>query len=206
MDRKLVSKILLFGLVAFFVLPVLPGFCADQTQENLKIAYNTEFNENANYLAFAEKAKEEGYMDVYRLFMAAAKSEEIRAKHHGDMLTKLGVKLGNSVLPIKVKTTKENLESLLQNKTYEVNKMYPDFIKQAGVDKDDKLVMFFNGALVAEAQHLKYFSDALKNLDNWKNSGKVFMVCAKCSYTTDDFSLKACPVCGAQREQFIEFK
>ena len=52
---------------------------AATTLDNLQEAFNGESNANARYLAFAQKADEDGYGEVASLFRAAAKAEEIHA-------------------------------------------------------------------------------------------------------------------------------
>ncbi len=50
-----------------------------QTLENLQKAYNGESNAHVMYLAFADKAEEEGYQDVANLFKAVARADKFTA-------------------------------------------------------------------------------------------------------------------------------
>ena len=79
--------------------------------------------------------------------------------------------------------------------------MYPDFIKQAKIDKNSVAVMSFKGALAAEVEHAKLFAQALKELDSWKEAGKEFYVCTVCGFTMAK-SLAQCPVCASPRSKF----
>ena len=47
---------------------------ATPTLDNLQAAFNGESNAHARYLAFADKADQEGYGEVGSLFRAAAKA------------------------------------------------------------------------------------------------------------------------------------
>jgi rubrerythrin len=49
------------------------------TSDNLKEAFAGESQANHKYLAFAEKAQEEGYPQVARLFRATADAETVHA-------------------------------------------------------------------------------------------------------------------------------
>ena len=60
---------------------------ANQSEKNLREAFAGESQANRRYLAFAEKAADEGFPNVARLFRAIAESETIHAINH---LTALG--------------------------------------------------------------------------------------------------------------------
>jgi rubrerythrin len=66
--------------------------------------------------------------------------------------------------------------------------------------------MSFKGAMAAEIEHSKIYSQALKELDSWKEPGKTFLVCTVCGYTTMDQNIKQCPICSVPREKFEVFK
>lgn len=211
--NKLGKTILMMAAIAVLPLVILgTAHAAETTQgttktaDNLQTAFNEESNAQSMYLAFADKAKAEGYMDVYRLFSATAKAEEIGAAYHAKILHSYNVTPKADVKTPVVKTTAENLKSVIERETNERNTLYPALIQQADVDKDAKAARAFKGAMAVRAEHLKSFTEALTNLPTWKNSGKKFMVCAECGYMTTDFSLVKCPVCSYPRSQFIEFK
>lgn len=52
------------------------------TQDNLKEAFAGESQANRKYLAFADKADQEGYKQVAKLFRAAADAETVHARNH----------------------------------------------------------------------------------------------------------------------------
>ena len=172
------------------------------TLDNLQAAFNGESNAKARYEAFAAKADEEGYKSVASLFRAVAKSEGIHAVKHGEMIKKMNAEPKATIEKADVKSTKENLEASIKGETAEKDSMYPSFIKQAEVDKNAGAAMTFKGAMAAEVEHAKLYSLALKELNSWKDAGKVFLVCTVCGYTTMDQSLKICPVCSSPREKF----
>ena len=63
---------------------------ATTTLDNLQAGFNGESNAHSRYLAFAEKADQEGYGEVASLFRAAAKAEEVHAANHAAVIKKMG--------------------------------------------------------------------------------------------------------------------
>ena len=89
-----------------------------KTDENLKSAFAGESQANRRYLAFAEKAEEEGFTQVAKLFKAAAEAETVHALNH---LRITG----------QIKSTLENLNTAVSGETFEFNEMYPGYIDTA---------------------------------------------------------------------------
>lgn len=179
---------------------------ASKTLDNLQTSFNGESNAKAKYEAFAEKADAEGYKSVAALFRAAAHSESIHAKKHGEVIKKMGGIPKMTLEKVEVKSTKENLEAAFNGETYEKNAMYPDYMKQAELEKNAAAVRTFNSAMIAEKEHANMYAMALKNLELWKADDKVFLVCVVCGFTTMDQNIKKCPICAAPRSKFDMIK
>src|ERR1039458_7607719 len=92
---------------------------AKLTLQNLETAFNGESNAHARYLAFAEKADQEGYFQIAGLFRAAARAEEIHARNHEVEIKRLGGTAQAKIEKPDVKTTKENLQAAIKGETYE---------------------------------------------------------------------------------------
>jgi rubrerythrin len=88
------------------------------TEENLKQAFAGESQANRRYLAFAQKADQEGLPEVAKLFRAAAEAETVHAMAHFRHLK-------------GVKSTAENLEAARAGETYEYTEMYPAMVEAA---------------------------------------------------------------------------
>ena len=172
------------------------------TLDNLQAAFNGESNANAMYTAFAKKADEEGYGQVASLFRAAALAEEIHAKNHAEVIKKLGGTPKADVKAPEVKTTKENLEAALKGESYERDTMYPEFLKQAREENNKEAVRTFNFAKTVEAEHAKFYAEALKDLDKWKGGKKEFFVCTVCGNTVTALNFEKCPVCYNPLDKF----
>lgn len=175
------------------------------TLENLQTAFNGESNAKARYEAFAAKAEAEGYLGVAGLFRATAFSESIHAARHAKAIEALGGTPKAEVKATPVKSTRENLKVAIKGETYEARTMYPAFLKKAMADKNQQAAMSFRGALATEKAHAKLFSRASDDLNGWKAKKKI-IVCQTCGYTTDDLTIKVCPVCSQPRDQFKEFE
>lgn len=198
----------LAGGVCAAVLAATASFAADApktTLDNLMTAYNGESNAKVRYEAFAVKADAEGYKGVASLFRAAATSEGIHQKKHADAIKALGGKAKADIKTPEVKSTLENLQAAMKGEDTENKVMYPEFVKQAELDKNTKALYSFKGAMAAEAEHFKMFEAASKDLNGWK-AERVFLVCLVCGYTTSDLAIKVCPVCSEPRSKFIEVK
>jgi rubrerythrin len=171
------------------------------TLENLQAAFNGESNARARYLAFAEKADQEGYGQAASLFRAAARAEQIHAANHAVVITEMGAAPKATIEPPVVKSTRENLEAAIAGETYERDVMYPGFIAVAKQEKNSAALRTFNYALKVEAEHAALYSDALNNLAQFTTRTSYY-VCSVCGFTTKTLSFLKCIVCGIGKEKF----
>jgi rubrerythrin len=188
--------------LALIALPI-GAAAATTTLDNLQAGFNGESNAHARYLAFAEKADQEGYGEVASLFRAAAKAEEVHAANHAAVVKKMGGTAQAKIETPVVKSTKENLEAAIKGESYERDTMYPEFLKQARAEGNRDAVQTFNYAKTAEAEHAKLYSDALNNLPKLKGSkAKDFFVCMVCGYTTAQLDFSKCPSCFTHKDRY----
>ena len=176
------------------------------TLDNLMAAYNGEQNANARYLAFAEKANEEGYDAAASLFRAAAIAEKVHYGRHAEMIMELGG-TPKAVIEIPVvRSTPENLESAFKGETYEKDVMYPAFILQAQKEGLKDAIDAFEDAAAAEGVHAELYSRMLKNLTLSKGLAKDFYVCPVCGNVVDAIIGSKCPICFADTKKFMKVK
>jgi rubrerythrin len=189
-----------------------------KTKENLENALVGEAKVYVRYLAFPEKADEEGYSGVARLFRAVSRSEMVHAQSHQRALgSKIEVieviddlkspeKGKEAIEKLKsegeIKTTPENLQTAIDGETYEFKKMYPAMIQASVEDKDIEARHSFEYAMSIEMLHAKFFKKAMSDL--YANSETVYYVCPVCGYTVADEPPKKCPYCGVDAKKFIE--
>jgi rubrerythrin len=163
-----------------------------KTEEGLKEAFAGESQANRKYLAFAEKAYQEGFSQIAKLFRAAAAAETIHAHNH---LRVLG----------GVKSTKENIKAAVEGEHYEFTKMYPEFLEAAKKEGNDAAERTFNYANEVEKIHHKLYEAALEAAENGKDLKKnQVYICPVCGYTHEGEPPENCPVCGAAKKVFKE--
>ena len=122
-----------------------------KTDENLKIAFADESQTNIEYLAYAHRAIDEGYMQIAQLFREAAGAEVVHALSH---LRTMGI----------VKTTKENLKEAAEGESLEIISMYPKFIREAEKEGRIEAAESFRIAFEREKHHRAMFRQAIKQL------------------------------------------
>ncbi|MDR3674269.1 MAG: rubrerythrin family protein [Acidobacteriota bacterium] len=161
------------------------------TESNLNEAFAGESQANRKYLAFAGKAEQEGFINVARLFRAAAEAETIHAMGHLKALE-------------GIKSTADNLRAAVDGETYEYTKMYPPMLQQA-VEDDHRAKRMFAYAVKAEAVHAKLYQMALEAVAQGKDLSEVgFYLCPVCGNIEFGKAPESCPICGAKGEKFVK--
>ncbi|NYT03234.1 MAG: rubrerythrin family protein [Candidatus Methanofastidiosa archaeon] len=159
----------------------------EKTKKNLMEAFAGESQANRKYLAFANKADQEGYPGVAKLFRAAAAAETVHAHAHLRALE-------------GIKTTKDNLAEAISGETHEFVSMYPKMIDEAKEEGEKIAEKSFVFANEVEKIHANLYKKALDNLENFPV--KDYYVCSVCGYTVADEAPDKCPVCGAMKKAF----
>lgn len=162
------------------------------TMDNLAKAFAGESQANRKYLAFAEKAEEEGMPQVAKLFRAAAKAETIHAHAH------LRVMGG-------VKSTAENLQAAIGGEGEEFKEMYPRMLAEAVAEGNKPAEYSFKNALAVEEIHHGLYSKALEAVKAGGDlpDAKIY-VCPVCGNTVEGDVPDTCSVCGVPGDKFKE--
>jgi rubrerythrin len=155
------------------------------TENNLKTAFSGESQANHKYLAFAQKADEEGRNGAAKLFRAAAEAEAIHAFNHLKVLK-------------AINSTEENLRAAIEGETYEFTHMYPGFIAEAEAAADQAARRTFHLANEAEKSHAELYKKALQSLEQ----DEEYYFCSICGYIHERSAPEKCPVCGAPAGKF----
>jgi rubrerythrin len=161
----------------------------EKTIKNLKAAFSGESEANRKYLAFAKKAEEEGIPNLARLFRVVAEGETVHALNH---LRTLG----------EVKDAKNNLEVAVSGETYEIEKMYPEFIKEAAEENQLEAKISFEKALKVEYIHRELFQKSLEKINSGDIGAQEYFVCPVCGFPARDEAPEKCPICGAPQTSF----
>ena len=160
-----------------------------KTERDLLEAFAGESQANRKYLAFAEKADQEGYTAVAKLFRAAAAAETIHAHAH---LRALG----------GIRTTTENLREALGGETHEFTAMYPQMIDNAAADGFDAAQRSFRFANAVEKVHAALYKKAIDSLG--QNAAVDYYVCKVCGNTIEGAPHGPCAVCQALPAAFFK--
>jgi len=164
-----------------------------QTDGNLKSAFAGESQANRRYLAFAQKAEEEGFTQAAKLFRAAAEAETIHALNH---LRVTG----------EIKSTLDNLNTALGGETFEFTKMYPEYLGAAKQEENKQAGWSFDVANKVEQIHGALYKKAIEALKAKQEMPKVdYYVCGTCGNTVEgEPTFEKCPICGAPRSKFFK--
>jgi rubrerythrin len=173
------------------------------TLRNLQAAFEGESNAHARYSAFAVKADAEGLHGAASLFRATARAEQIHAQNHARVIRQMGAEPVAAIQPVQVKSTLDNLNEARAGERYEIDSMYPEFIREAKSHDSIQAVRTFEWAMEAEKTHARLFSEAIAVLDTgWLIAARNFYVCAACGYTSETPEAERCPTCNLQWEKF----
>jgi len=161
-----------------------------KSKEMLQEAFSGESQANRRYLAFAEKAEEEGFPQIARMFRAAAEAETVHAINHLRAMDGIG-------------DTAVNVQAAIHGETYEFKTMYPEMLEAAKKEGDDLAHRSFFYANEAEKIHAAIFERVLMYVQEGKDApaGDIY-VCPVCGYTTEGKTLDKCRVCSTPDSQF----
>ena len=162
----------------------------DKSLENLKNAFAGESQANRRYLAFSQKAEQEGFPQVAKLFRAAAEAETVHALNHARIMG-------------EVKSTSINLWAAVRGETLEFKTMYPEYIKVAKEEKNQQAAWSFDVANKVEQIHAGLFQKAMDALGKGKNvPATEYYVCSVCGNTVEGKAPDKCPICGSLKAKF----
>ena len=159
------------------------------TIDNLKEAFAGESQANRKYLAFANKADEEGYFQVARLFRAAAAAETVHAHNHLKVMKGIG-------------DTEENLKEAIAGEVAEFTEMYPAFLEESKEEDNEAATWTFDVANKVEEIHAGLYEKALNTLG--ENVETIYYVCNFCGNTVEKEAPDICPICGAPKKEFFK--
>ncbi len=160
------------------------------TKENAMEAFAGESQANRKYAAFAEKAVEEGYPGIGRLFRAASEAEAIHARRILKSVPAIG-------------KTEENLTGAVAGETHEFSEMYPEFVKEAEAEKMTEALQIFQYAMKAEEVHAGLYKTALAALRSGRDMGReTVFLCPICGNVMIGVAPEKCPICNAFRKVF----
>ena len=180
----------------------------------LQELYKAEITASKTYSGFAQKAEEEKYYSVARLFMALSESETVHARNFKNILNELGVEPNKFPEPdIKIGNTKTNLKWALKVELSEIDTNYPKLINRIKPEWYQRALEDITYAWKAEMQH----RDLIKKMKSglWLFFGKIvdklkeakeYQVCQRCGSTVFKLPQKSCIICGSPVSMYKRIK
>lgn len=163
------------------------------TVDNLKEAFAGESQANRKYIAFAQKAKGEGFEKVSRLFQVVSDAETIHALKHLQVLKGVG-------------STLDNLKEAVAGEHHEFTDMYPGFIAEAEKEDNQAAKVSFHLANEVEKIHHGLYAKALAAVEQKQDiATEAFFLCPVCGYVEENEAPDRCPVCGAPGSGFKKY-
>jgi rubrerythrin len=164
-----------------------------KTEENIKAAFAGESQARNKYTYFAEKAREEGYHYIAKIFEETALNEMNHAKDHFKLLGGVG-------------TTAENLEAAMSGENYETIDMYPHFAEEAEAEGNTEAAVLFKMIGKIEAHHRERYKKLLEMVQNgtvFKRDEPIKWKCSVCGFTVEGTEPPPkCPACKNPRELY----
>jgi rubrerythrin len=177
-----------------------------KTERNLLTAFAGESQARNRYTYAAEKAREEGFVQIALIFEETANQERAHAKRLFSFLKGGEVQISAGYPAGLIGSTQENLKAAAAGEHYEHTEMYPGFAKAAREEGFTQIAKAFEAIAVAEKQHEKRYVALAHNLEShhvFKRKEKVVWRCLECGYLYEGIEApKACPACLSSQGHF----
>jgi rubrerythrin len=164
-----------------------------KTTENLKAAFSGESQARNKYAFFAKAARKEGFLYIAKIFEETAENERQHAKDHFALLGGIG-------------DTAANLKAAIGGEDYEAESMYPQFVKDAEDEGEEKAANLFRQVAKIEAHHRERFKKLLAMVEAgtvYKRDAAIKWKCSKCGYVVEGTEPpQACPSCDHPQQYF----
>ncbi|MFH0985201.1 MAG: ferritin family protein [Candidatus Omnitrophota bacterium] len=211
--RKILAAVIFFSFGAAFpvyaaetndsLLKALgfPSRAESIASKNLQTALAQESKDQAQYLAFADKADEEGQPENGKVFRALARAKQSLLDYMGKSLKTVRDNPEVATEAPIVKNTAENLKSAMDSELYKSTEMYPGFLAQNPSDIPKEVADVFKLAQRIDASHAGLLQEILAT-DPAKIPVSAYNICTACGYVFLEWAeVDTCPICGASKEK-----
>ncbi len=171
------------------------------TLENLQSAYVKALRHNFMYTKFVPQAEKEKNVPVANLYRAVARSEEIHAQRHAELLRSKGIEPRPPQYDsISVGTLMQTLKMALSSEEIEVESMYPNLVRTAEAEKFPAATEQFTFCLEGDARQMELMKEAQDK--NGKIQKVTYLVCPGCGYIFTSEEVEECPTCKTTKDKF----
>lgn len=168
-----------------------------KTFANLMAAFAGESQARNKYTFFANKAREDGYVQMAEIFEETANNERAHAE--------LWFKLINQ----GIGETLGNLEDAAGGENFEWSDMYPGFAKTAREEGFEHIAKLFDGVSEIEKMHENRFRKLISDIKGdavFSKDGDAVWQCINCGHICiGKKAPEVCPVC-AYPQSYFEIK
>jgi len=174
-------------------------FRDSQTAINLHTSFAAETQARTRYDFFANKARDDGYIQIAKIFNETANQEFEHALRFFKFFNGGELEIKWTFPTGVIKDTHANLLSAAALEKYVSEDMYARFAKVAEQEGFERAADTFNNIIVAETHHEKLYLELARNIETdrvfQKDEEKVWR-CLSCGYIHKGKSApKKCPAC-----------
>lgn len=174
-------------------------FRESRTAKNLLISYAFESQATTRYIFFSNKAKEDEYIQISKIFREIADQELEHALRFFKFFNGGELEVTSSFLTGVIKTTYDNLIASADLERHVHTDLYPGFSKIGREEGFGRAADFWDAISIAEAQHEKTFlalADNLKTGLIFSRNEKRVWRCSNCGYIHEgENAPEKCPAC-----------
>ncbi len=174
-------------------------FKESRTAKNLLTSYAFESQANTRYHFFANKAEDDGYIQIAHIFKEVADQEFEHALRFFKFFNGGELEITATFLTGVIKATYDNLiaSANLENNVH--TKLYPGFAAVAREENFERAAETWDAISIAEKQHEKSFLALAQNIKSgkiFKREEKVIWRCRNCGYLHEGTDAPdKCPAC-----------
>ncbi|MCJ7731026.1 rubrerythrin family protein [Candidatus Bathyarchaeota archaeon] len=177
-----------------------------KTEKNLLKAFAGESQARNRYTYFASAARNEGYIQIQKVFEETAENEKEHAKVFFKYLEGGMVEITAMYPAGVIGATAENLLAAANGEKEEWSLLYPEFAKTAKEEGFDKIAESFKEIAEVEEEHEKRYRKLLANIKNgtvFKRDAEVKWHCLNCGYIHHGKEApELCPACQHSRAYY----
>ncbi|MEE4135122.1 MAG: rubrerythrin family protein [Desulforhopalus sp.] len=175
------------------------SFRESQTAHNLLLSYSAETQAQTRYSLFAEQARDEGLIQISRLFEETAAQEYEHARRFFKFFNGGELTISGTFPAGVVKETHANLLASAALEAYVHDQMYRVFAEVALAEGYGRAAETFTAINVAEKNHELMFLELADNLATgraFQRSETLVWKCLSCGYLhTGKTPPEKCPAC-----------
>ena len=165
-----------------------------KTETNLLAAFAGESQARNKYTYYAQKARNDGYIQIASIFEETADNEKEHAK------------IWFGLLKGGIGDTLENLKDAANGENYEWTDMYDNFAKVAREEGFTRIALLFEGVAKIEKEHEERYRKLISNVEDglvFSRDGDTIWKCRNCGHIVIGKKAPAvCPICNHPQSYF----